>query len=490
MHTAASLNAYPLASQPDLSLRKPFTYSPCHLMPVPFQGFGKVIAIRFKRFTKKGRTQHNSTTTGGGDSSYIPADISDPIPTPILSSISSLAHPVSATSEPGLEAAANVSSATSSEGVSLVRKAYDMAQVALPLVQAVASAIPLVGAPMQAAINGLMIGLEAIDRRSQNKSDLDSLTLRLDRLSLNLDNAPPACDPVEQLRRDDFVRMLRDTSARVTTLNERFFASTSVTQAIAGCFTEIDRYLADYLLSSQMQTQNNMQELLVHARRQEENLRELLLTVQSLRICEQSPVGPFASQSTRTVSLTGCLTLVDATGYHHAIQVDYCTSFQQLNAMLQVLLCNCDPITAQIQRRYIEAKEYDFCIDEGTQVTPLTSNKWPSIEVGTKIVMRAIIQQETSAPSEVDYKCCFCGTVNHLGVKCVVYAFQRRAGRSTDCRKCKRRFQITRKIGSVKSIVQPPNSDSNRTTAETLLIRNFHVQRSVRDPATLLAILS
>jgi hypothetical protein len=117
-----------------------------------------------------------------------------------------------------------------------------MAQLALPLMQAVASAIPLVGAPMQAAIDGLLTGLQAIDRHNQNQADLDSLILRLDRLSRELCNASPSSDPAEQSRRDFFVRMLQNTSARVTTLRERCLASTSVTQAIAGCFVEIDRY--------------------------------------------------------------------------------------------------------------------------------------------------------------------------------------------------------------------------------------------------------
>lgn len=44
--------------------------------------------------------------------------------------------------------------------------------------------------------------------------------------------------------------MLQDTSAQVAMLHERCLASTSVTQAIAGCFIEIDRYLAEYLVGS------------------------------------------------------------------------------------------------------------------------------------------------------------------------------------------------------------------------------------------------
>ncbi|KAG1774575.1 hypothetical protein EV702DRAFT_517485 [Suillus placidus] len=246
-----------------------------------------------------------------------------------------------------------------------------MAQAALPLAQAIASAIPLVGTPMQAAIGGLLSCLQAIYRHNQNKADLGSLTLRLNRLSCNLCNAPPACNLVEQSRRDSFVRMLQDTSARMTTLRERCLASTPVTQAIAGCFIEIDRYLAEYLWSSLMQSQHDIHEELVILRRQREEDQKLLIAMQSLM--------------NRTVALVGCVTLVDATGHDHAIPVNFCTSLQQLNKMLQVLF-ECDSTEAHIQRRYVEQGQYDFCIDDGKQVTRLTSHEWSSIAAGTKIV--------------------------------------------------------------------------------------------------------
>ncbi|KAG1778697.1 hypothetical protein EV702DRAFT_1094718 [Suillus placidus] len=145
--------------------------------------------------------------------------------------------------------------------------------------------------------------------------------------------------------------------------------------------------------------------------------------------------------------------------------------------MLRVLFER-DAIEAQIQRRYIEKGEYDLCIDKGTQVTPHTNHEWSSIEPGTKIVMRATIKQWTRSGSDVDYKCRFCGAVNLLGVRSVKYQFrsQGRTVCSTDCRECKRRFQITR--GPPEQITRFSNSDSNHMTeAETLLIRNFHVQQ-------------
>jgi hypothetical protein len=50
-----------------------------------------------------------------------------------------------------------------------------MAQVALPFVQAITSAIPLVGVPMQAAISELLTGLQAIDVSAHLMMTISSL---------------------------------------------------------------------------------------------------------------------------------------------------------------------------------------------------------------------------------------------------------------------------------------------------------------------------
>lgn len=433
---------------------------------------GKVIPLRLRRSTKKARTQDSSTSrtpTGNEGDSSTPADISTgPFSSRTLPSNPSLMQPMSATREPDLEAPTNVSSGSS--GGSLGREASDMAQLVLPLVQVIASAIPLVGAPMQAAIGGLLSCLQAIDRHHQNKAGLDSLTLRLNRLSCNLCNAPPANNPSEQSRRDSFVRMLQDTSVRVAALHERRLASTSVTQAIADCFVEIDRYLADYLLSSLLRNQDDLysiREDVATLRRQREDDQKLLI----------------ASQCTinRIAALVGCVILVDATGHDHAIPVNFCTTFQQLNKMLHVLF-QCDSVEAHIQRRYVDDGQYDLCIDDGKQVTRLTSHEWSNIAVGTKIVMRVIFEQETTTSSGFDYGCHFCGAVNHIAVESIMYSLERRAGCSIDCRKCKRRFQISREPPSAKQSAQSSNSKSTGANDEDLemqLIRNFLVKQIV-----------
>lgn len=414
-------------------------------MPFPlFQSFGKVIALRRKRSTKIGRPHHNSTTTHHEGESFIPAAV----------------YPISATREPDLEVSTNMVSARHPWGTSPAREASDIAQLVFPLVQAVAGPIPLVGAPIQAAIGGLLTILQVIDRRDQNKADLDDLTSRLYELYSHLCNAPLARNPLEQSRRDLLARKLQGTSDKLTKLQKHRLAYTSVTKAIAGCSTDIDRYLLQYLWSGQMQSHNDMHDL------------------RQLMIHEQSSVGPSSSQSTRTVSVAGCVILVDAAGHHHPISVSFCTSFQQLNLMLRVLFERDSP-EAHIQRRYIEEGQYDLCIDEGTQVTQLTSQEWSSIEAGTKIVMRVLIQQDTEL-SDFEYQCHFCSAINRLGDGYVTDSFRRRAGCSIDCRVCKRRFQISRRDMGKQS-THSSNDESDLTMdAEMHLIRNFHVQQRVK----------
>ncbi|KAG1845614.1 hypothetical protein C8R48DRAFT_442428 [Suillus tomentosus] len=272
--------------------------------------------------------------------------------------------------------------------------------------------------------------------------------------------------------------MLQDTSARVTTLRERCLASTLVTQAIAGCFVEIDRYLAEYLWSCQMQSQREVHEMFVILQREQEDRRKFLLTIENLVARAQSSVGPTATQLIGTAT-RGCVTLIDATGHQYPIPVDFCTSFEQFNEMLKVLFKR-NSIEAQIQRQYMESGQYDLCIDEGMQVTRLHSNEWSTLEVGTKVIMRAIIQQQTTSFSGVSYRCS-CGGVNSLGVESIMYSLERQAGSSIDCRNCGRRFQISRVSCPEKrrSSTRSSNIDSDhRTDAGTDLIRNLHIQQT------------
>ncbi|KAG1867240.1 hypothetical protein DFJ58DRAFT_911668 [Suillus subalutaceus] len=430
---------------------------------------GEVFAVRSRRPAKNGRAQRSLTTIHHEPrDNFIPVDIPNeiPVPSPTLhSNPSLLVHP-----DP-----LAISSSTSSRGNSSTRlgKASDVAQTFLPIVQAVTGPIPLVGAPINATISGLLAILQVIDRRSQNRADLDRLASRLHQLSSHLCNAPTSQDPIEQYRRDSIIRMLQDISAQVTQLYNRGLAYTSVAQAIIGCSSEIDRYLADYsvvfyslkILSSQMQIQHDIHEM----RKTIERQQETLIRFESVFFHGQS-VGP-------NVTL-GCVKLVDATDHLHAIPMDVCDSFERFNEMLQLLLKH-DSVEARIQRRYMEQGQYDLCMDDDNQVTRLTSHEWPRITAGMTIVMRVVFERETY--TRVDYSCLFCGAVNDVGAGSIMHSIQRQAGCSIDCRNCKRRFQISLGSSSAKRNTQSYDTDSvTRTEEEMDLIRNFHVQETFR----------
>lgn len=211
-----------------------------------------------------------------------------------------------------------------------------------------------------------------------------------------------------------------------------------------------------------MQSQRDIREMLVILQREQEGRRQdFLMTIESLVTSRPSPVG-------------GCVTLIDATGHQHPISVNFCTSFEQFNEMLKVLL-KCNSVEARVQRRYMESGQYDLCIDEGTQVTQLTSKEWPRLEPGTKVVMNVIIEQQSSF-FDISYKC-LCGAVNTLSVDSIIRPLERQAGSSNDCQKCGRRFQISREKRSTD--IRSPDIDSDHTTdAETDLIRNVHIKQS------------
>ena len=69
---------------------------------------------------------------------------------------------------------------------------------------------------------------------------------------------------------------------------------------------------------------------------------------------------------------------------------------------------------ASVQRRYIESGKFDFCIDDGKRVTPLTSdsNVLKNIEAGTRIVMRVVF--ERLAFVSATYECHLCGAQNKV----------------------------------------------------------------------------
>lgn len=156
--------------------------------------------------------------------------------------------------------------------------------------------------------------------------------------------------------------------------------------------------------------------------------------------------------------------------------LDQCTSFQQPRDVLPSLLYQCRPDTAEVQRWYVHRGQYDFVLDDDTDVTQLTreNSLRSGIQAGAGIVMRIIIEEAVSS-FLATYRC-RCGTWNDTKVSTVSLPDASKHGYSITCRRCKRWFQIIYMEGKRWRIVP--------LRRKKAMITNRHEKRS-----TLLAIL-
>ncbi|KAG6370474.1 hypothetical protein JVT61DRAFT_11960 [Boletus reticuloceps] len=165
------------------------------------------------------------------------------------------------------------------------------------------------------------------------------------------------------------------------------------------------------------------------------------------------------------------VTLIDATGREHPILVQCCTSFEQLQAMLKVVL-RCKARDAQVQRRYLDAGLYDLSIDKGAQVVQVTgeASRWPCIDAGTKLIMRVVFQQKQHSCKL--YSCQLCGASNSVDCRNLADWCGWLTDGSLDCRECGGRFQILlEKKNGKKMMNKVPEIDDDARAC----IRNFRV---------------
>ncbi|KAF8452424.1 hypothetical protein L210DRAFT_2033542 [Boletus edulis BED1] len=182
----------------------------------------------------------------------------------------------------------------------------------------------------------------------------------------------------------------------------------------------------------------------------------------------------------------GYAILVDATGREHPMLLDQCRYLDQLEHMLLASLYQCRPDEAEIQRWYIDRKQYDFVIYGNTDsdVTQLTreSDIWSKIEPGTKIVTRAIIEEKASRNMMGTYMC-QCGTPNTINVSRKNLSAALERGCTITCRHCERRFQVARtrrQRGVALDDTDNQQAVGTPTAEAKYLIRNFLAKQVVR----------
>ncbi|KAI6022482.1 hypothetical protein BKA83DRAFT_4279319 [Pisolithus microcarpus] len=345
---------------------------------------------------------------------------------------------------------------TTSQGLSF-RNISDTVQITLPVVQGTVAAVPAVGAPLAAAIGGLLAVLKVIDTSIQNREALDNLTCQLYTLYRHLANAPIPRTPIEETNRRVLTKVLEDTTNELRKLRGRRSGSARLTQDIAGCSNKINSYLLQSMVSSQWQLTELMHTQLTKS--------DYIWQAMMMR-----------GECLPAVMTVGCAVVVDATGEEHRMLLDQCCSFDRLMAFVPGILSKCRPDKAHIQQWYIDRGQFEFIIDDGTNMTQLTreSDIWSTIEPGTKIIMR-VITTEVARRLSASYQC-HCGKWNRVKINEVAVVNALKDGFTIICSYCERRFQITVTKGKKVSRKQGEQSqakDHGPAIEEKSLIRNF-----------------
>ncbi|KAI6018730.1 hypothetical protein BKA83DRAFT_1685895 [Pisolithus microcarpus] len=255
--------------------------------------------------------------------------------------------------------------------------------------------------------------------------------------------------------------------------SRRLHGSPLLTQQIAGCYSGVNEHLVEFTALSQMQLLTKVDHLAALVQSHvvdDQSIRQFIMALQM----GQLPVG----------MALGYVIFVSATGREHKILRDQCASFQQLRDMLPVLLCQCWPDEAELQRWYIDRGQYDFVLDDGMMVTELTSGSdlWARVQAGTKIVMRVITEEVVTSFSE-RYQCP-CGTWNDLKLSTANILAVSKHGYYVTCW-CKRRFLITRnwweraKYSISRHKKGPLPDDNQQAFKAKYLIRNFVAKQVV-----------
>ncbi|KAI6094917.1 hypothetical protein EDD17DRAFT_1902775 [Pisolithus thermaeus] len=339
-----------------------------------------------------------------------------------------------------------------------VRTQHDYsAAITLPMVQAAAAAIPVVGSPLAAAIGGLVAIVNVINTSIQNREALDTLTRQLYNLCCHLANAPTPRTPIEEISRQVLTKELENTTKELLKMQGCRSGSARLTQDIAGCSSKISNFLLQFMVSSQWQ------------------LSEMMHTMHT-KIDYMSQFAVGQDGRLLAVMTVSCAVVIDATGEEHHMPLDQCCSFEQLIAFLPGILSKCRPDKAHIQQWYIDRGQYGFVIDNGTNMTQLTreSDVWSTIELGTKIVMR-VITTEVSRRLSASYQC-HCGKWNEVKVDQAAVMDALKDGFTVTCFYCERRLQIIVTKGKKalrQQVEQSQTKDDEPVIEEKILIRNM-----------------
>ncbi|KAF8557473.1 hypothetical protein OG21DRAFT_270108 [Imleria badia] len=198
------------------------------------------------------------------------------------------------------------------------------------------------------------------------------------------------------------------TKSQLEKMEKCLRGSPSLTRDITRCITSINNHLLEYTVFALMNLQNDVNEIKTSTDKIAHNVRQI-------QFIENFLATAGTGQLPTTIS-RGHAILVDATGREHPMLLDQCQYFDQLDLILRASLFRCTPDEAEIQRWYIEKKQYDFVIYDrnDSDVIKLTreSDIWSNLEPGSRVVMRVITESDIISWNVTATYKCPCGISN------------------------------------------------------------------------------
>ncbi|KDR84586.1 hypothetical protein GALMADRAFT_237477 [Galerina marginata CBS 339.88] len=341
-------------------------------------------------------------------------------------------------------------------------QALQVANVGLSIISPIAGALPVVGSPAKAAIDGLLVVLNAIDQIGQNKQDVQDLRRKLCSLANQISVIPAAGSDFDSSR-DYLTWRLNETTKKLTELCDRSkFHYVSVAKEIKQCSQDVDSHLLEF------SALNNMQ-LASYAEKNDKKVEGMARQLESMAMMLQATMA-LNQQMFLKVSM-GFIDLQDATGRTHSIPTNMAQSFRQFSVAMSAVFQS-ETAPGGLLLRYMGTREYILSITSSDeQVLQITNEEdWPQLQPGTTVIMSITLVKEQTRYRE--YLCPFCKVWNNV--------VEQSNGSLLDCLGCGRQFQIPKTKTPIHESESKKGKQDGRpasTDKDLNLIRNVHLKQ-------------
>lgn len=256
----------------------------------------------------------------------------------------------------------------------------------------IGKAVPILGAPVEGALEALAKVLKLLEGRCQNKEDIEKLRKKLEnisqRLSTSIESPSEHFDTLEsQLR---WTHSELDRHLRTTTGTLRYDL---VAQAITKCDQDINFFLLEFLTFSQITRKKEVEDLKAEMKTEMKKNFDIMLQ----QITVLLPIMPSA------------IVIVDPYGRPHEFSKLPGTYSETAGLILDRY--RRDPRKLQVLKEYIDVDMFEFRLDnddpEESQDLTLSEAQLPYLRTGLMVYM-SVVKYQAVSPSRSPYVECPC----------------------------------------------------------------------------------